>query len=219
MATYTDSFTGASANLSSPWIQGRSAGAAQLALDGSGNCRSGTTTTNDCVCLYNNTIGNDHYSQVIVGFNGATSDFVYLFTRVTPNSASWYEGNGTGYYFWSNGTTNTKIQYWNTNIAGLTVIDTANGLTFTAGDRIGLEVIGTTLKVYKNGVAITWTTSGTTSVTDSNVASGFPGIGLSVSAAGKTVDNWQGGDGAAPGPDVTFVPVGVTRTINSYAVI
>jgi hypothetical protein len=225
MATYTDAFTGASAQLTSPWVQGRSDNVNNwLSQNGSGACRSGVATTADCVCAYNNTVGNDQYSQVVVGFSGATNDFVYLFVRATV-VASWYEqtSGNLAYWFWSNGTSNTKLQYINTSINTLVSLDTANGTTFTAGDTLKLEVVGTTIKFYKNGAPITWTTSGTTSVTDNHVTTGFPGIGLSVSAAGKTVDNWQGGDVSAAVVDALewqypkgdVVPQGYRRGLDS----
>jgi hypothetical protein len=215
MAVYTEDFAGAAADLTTPWVQGRSFSNQYMARDGSGAGRAGTLTTGDSMASYNNTVGNDQYSQVTVNFSGASSDFVYLFLRAGVG-VNWEEGT-TGnfaYWFWSNGTSNTKIQYINDSINSLVVIDTANSFTFTAGDVLKLEVVGTTIKLYKNGTAITWTTSGTNFVTDSHVTTGFPAMGLSVSAAGKTVDNWEGGD-VSVATSVALTGVSTPATINS----
>jgi hypothetical protein len=67
----------------------------------------------------------------------------------------------------------------------VTLIETAaTGLTFAAGDRIGILVIGSFLRAYYNGVA-----QGT-GVTDATYsAAETPGINLV--ASGDTVDSWR----------------------------
>lgn len=59
---------------------------------------------------------------------------------------------------------------------------------FTDGDTFRLEVQGTTLRVYRNGVQI-----GADS-TDSNIASGRFGLSYSSTATSASADDWEGGD-------------------------
>jgi hypothetical protein len=60
--------------------------------------------------------------------------------------------------------------------------------TVANGDTLRLEVQGTTLRVYINGVQVGADT------TDSSIASGYPGIIYSSSAPSATADDWAGGD-------------------------
>ena len=56
--------------------------------------------------------------------------------------------------------------------------------TFLAGDIIKISVVGATVTVYKNGVALG-------SVTDTSLPAGSPGVGVYGNLA--TIDDWEGG--------------------------
>lgn len=75
------------------------------------------------------------------------------------------------------------------------------GTVWAAGDRVYLEVQGTTLVAKKNTTAGAGGTTVTTQ-TDANIASGRAGIAHSTSDVDAAIDVWQGGDfaGAAAGP-------------------
>lgn len=75
-------------------------------------------------------------------------------------------------------------------VAGTTTsLASGTGTTFTAGDTIALQVSGTTLTTYKNGVQFG------SPITDAAVATGNAGLGYSsTSSASDGVINFEGGD-------------------------
>jgi hypothetical protein len=78
---------------------------------------------------------------------------------------------------------------------------------FTDGDTLRLEVQGTTLRAYLNGVQIGADT------TDSSIASGATGIAYSsLTSATTLVDDFEGGDFVS-GPPETGIPQGVLRKV------
>lgn len=190
MATYTEDFAGAAADLTTPWVQWDTVISHPFRRDGSG-LGSPTLTSLDSGAIYNNTVGNDQYSQFVPQFNGPadTTKYIYLLLRA-PNTANSYLA-GSFYWFWSDGGSDTQILKTTNGAALATNIKTDNTFTYASGDTIKFEVVGTTLKVYKNGTVF----SGLT-VTDATIASGFPGMGAEGSVL-PTVDNWQGGDVSA----------------------
>lgn len=193
MATYTEDFAGGAASLTTPWVQWRNpVDGKDLQRDGSGQGRA-QINSGDCGAIYNNTTGNDQYAQAQPIWSPVSTDYFYLIVRSDLTGPD-IHNNGSFYIVWTNGVNSTLLRRINAGAA--TSLDTANGTTFVSGDTFKLEVIGSTLKVYKNGAAITWTTSGTTSVVDgSPIPSGFAGTGLfTASASTNKIDNWEGGD-------------------------
>lgn len=189
MATYTEDFAGATANLTTPWVQWRAGVNHSYKRNGSG-LGTNEATSNDAGAIYNNTVGNDQYSQMVPQFNGPGdgSKYIYLLLRSQNTADVYTSASGTFYWFWSDGGSDTKVLYTKTGAAAPTTIKTDNTFTFASGDTIKFEVIGTALKVYKNSTV--WAGL---SVTDAQIASGFPGIG-SWGSTLPTFDNWQGGD-------------------------
>jgi hypothetical protein len=185
MTIYTEDFAGAAADLTTPWVQ---IGQGTLRRNGSG-VGYVATTVDDAWVVYNNTTGNDQYSQIVPQFTGPGdgSQYIYLFLRSSATPTSPYY-DIRSYVFWSDGGSDTQIIDGGSGGAG--VIKTDNTFTFSAGDTIKFEIVGTTLKVYKNGTL--W--SGLT-VTDSALSSGKVGVGIL--GSGTTIDNWQGGDVSA----------------------
>lgn len=94
---------------------------------------------------------------------------------------------------------NIEIAKFNTSYTQLGGFFSAG---FTSGDVLRVEVSGSTITVYKNGVS-------QTTRTDSAITFGKPGISYSsIGGASNIVDNWSGGDlGAAAGLPATFDPI------------
>lgn len=185
MTIYIEDFAGSAADLTTPWVQLIAAN--PMRRNGSG-VGVPTTASSDSAVAYNNTVGADQYSQIVPNFTGPGdgSRYIYLFLRTAATADALYTENG--YWFWSDGGSDTQILYTVYGGGGGPFnIKTDNTFTFSSGDTIKFEVVGTTLKVYKNGTL--W--SGLT-VTDSHYASGKPGFGLYVSS-GATVDDWGAG--------------------------
>ena len=59
---------------------------------------------------------------------------------------------------------------------------------WTDGDTWELDVVGTTLRVCRNGVQVG------ADATDTNIATGSPGIGLSTTVTSASINDWEGGD-------------------------
>ncbi len=211
MAIYTEDFAGSAASLTTPWVQWRSSGLSRdLKRDGGGKGAAQAAGTTDNGAFYNNTIGANQYSQVQVGTwtISAGVNYLYLMVRcdlvATPTDI---HTSGTYYWFWSDGTSDTALI--EVTAGSGAVLDTANGTTFATGDVFKFEIIGSAMKVYKNGAAITWTTSGTTTVTDATIATGFPGVGLAIGdIAADLIDNWEGGDVGRVTKNTRSAPLG-----------
>lgn len=132
---------------------------------------------------------NDQYSAYILGGLSFLSNQYGVGAAVRSNgltdgSRSYYEvvvyadSSGPNYQTDVNKMVNGTV----TNLVSSTTPTWANG------DEVSLEVVGTTLTVKKNGVAL----GGVYTLTDSSLASGKPGLSGS---GGDTVyaDSWEGG--------------------------
>lgn len=115
-------------------------------------------------------------STTIVGFSSGTT---------YPGAAVRMDASGDCYYV-AVDSSNAYIQ----RLSGGTDIPIATRTSgaWANGDVIGLDIVGTTLQVLKNGAAYGATAS------DATLASGQPGLYLYGSAS---VDNWTADDGAA----------------------
>jgi hypothetical protein len=148
---------------------------------------SGTNVYSNAVgrnmVYYNATTGNDQYSQVA---HNAASSSRFVGAAVRISSAS----GGSGYfYYYGNGSrvvgkmvngTWTQIATCSCNI--------------TAGQILRIEVQGTTIRCYLNGVLDTNLTGGTGTFTDTSLSTGFSGVcGMDASSTPR-IDDWAGGD-------------------------
>lgn len=191
----SEAFTGGAGVLPNPsWVPWKNS----ISRDGSG---AGTVTTDnvDCISFWStatDTFPNDQYSQVVAGsgMGGGGGGFNYLYALVRVSGVF---ASGTAYWFWTDGVSDTQV------IKSIATVETtlasSAAVTATAGDTFKLEVIGTTLKVYKNGVLIPALTC-----TDAAVASGQPGCGaFQVAASGGNMkfDNWQADAAAGAAAD------------------
>lgn len=210
-----EAFAAGAANLPNPPWTDASTGGTHVATKGTGN--GGITTDRlDAMAFWNNdTFASDQYSQFVAKFSSATNTtnaYIYLTARHSGTYAAM-----TGYWFWLSGGDTAIAKVTGGSGASPTIIDTANGTSFVSGDVFKLEVIGSTIKAYKNGAAITWTTSGTTSVTDSSIASGgAPGTGgWGNTAISSTVlfDDWEGNNTAVAGNTLSGGPTLANVTV------
>ncbi len=64
-----------------------------------------------------------------------------------------------------------------------------NAWTFASGDVLKLQIIGTDVRVYVNGVIEPNLTA-----SDATLSSGFTGFAMYGTAASTHADNWAGGD-------------------------
>lgn len=149
---------------------------------------------NNAVAFYNAVVWPaDQYSEcAISGLSGTSTDGPGLVVRcdAAGNNFYWAVINADGDVTIAERVGGGGIS----NIASRTS-------TWVAGDVLRLEIQGTTIKVYQNGVQLG------ANITDASIATGNAGLAYGSGVDG-TIDNWAGGDFAAP---PTGVPVAWIR--------
>jgi len=136
-----------------------------------------------------NTFSNDQWAQIgIVDFSAPDSVQVGLVLRAAdPPTDTWYRISAR-----HNAAESTKIFRYNAGVT--TTVATENAVTWTSGDFLYSQMLGTQIIVKRNGITIITTT-------DANIASGR--IGLMIvegGTAGNTLaDSFSGGDLAVAG--------------------
>lgn len=182
----TDSFVGASGTLPDPpWHQQ----SATVTRDGSGNA---TATGSDITAVDDaNTYSNDQYSQfqIVTVSAGAYCEIIARGSLVARTFYAFYANTGSDCGI---------IKY----IAGASTFLKAVVTTLTAGDVMKIQVVGTTISVFKNGSLIT-------TQTDASIASGAAGIGFE--SSGKAT-NWQ-----ADNVGASAAPIGKLRAFTNQA--
>lgn len=152
-----------------------------------GNAINFSAGASDCAAWWDaDAFGANHYSQIAIATYPSSSFKHGVSVRHQSGAFTlYYFGAWTGVY---------EIGRFDAGSA--TVITTGLG-TPAAGDVMKLEVNGTTLTAYVDGVSV-----GTGSTTDggSAITGGAAGLVGYGSALAATLDNWEGGDvgGAAP---------------------
>jgi hypothetical protein len=199
MASATDTFGGSGA-LSGNWSMGRNSmvqssgeGLASLSGDWCSAFYTGITWTDD------------HYSEVTLhssAFSAAgTFPVAWVMVRMTNAGGGGHE-SAYALGLTPNGS-NTDVGLWRlsggANYNSFPIATLATNIAYAAGDIFRLQVVGSTLTAYQNGVQIG------TNQTDTNIASGgSPGFG-EISPFAAMVDNgidfWTGSD---VGGAVTF---------------
>jgi len=179
----TDSFTRANETpLAGNWGSNGGAGTFNL-------------TTNQVVLGTNNDVmarytpwasGNDQYSQAdITVVGGAAGSGPGVTVRMDTAGAT------TGYRLAVDSAGNYELGRFNTGT--FTSLRTG-ALSYVATTKLGLSIIGSTLKIWYNGIQV-----GTDIVDGRPVASGKPGIGYSGIITSIVIDNWDAGTtGATP---------------------
>lgn len=120
------------------------------------------------------TFADNHYSEVVFA-TGSANAFIGPAVRCSTGSG----GNYYGFYG------DTGSRYLIRVVAGTWTQLATLGTGFTNGDTLRLEAEGTTLRAYINGVL--WT-----SVTDSNLTSGAPGLTSWANNNSGRLNNWVG---------------------------
>jgi hypothetical protein len=190
MATYTEDFAGAAADLAAPWVQWKNA--TPMRRNGSGVAVPNVANS-DSGAFYNDSTGNDQYSQIVPQFNGPANGSRYIYLMLRGPSAADQYNTGVWYWFWSDGGSDTQVLRATAGAGSLSNLATDNTFTFSSGDTLKFEIVGTALKVYKNG-----SLHSALNATDGNIAGGKPGFGL-WGGGPPTADNWEGGDVAVAG--------------------
>lgn len=147
----------------------------------------------ECAARWNaDVFGNDQYAQaVLTDLSSGGGIAVGLAVRCdTGGAASYY-----AYY------TDTTISYISKSILGTVTQIGANRAVPAIGSVLRLEVIGTSITIYDDGVAMGITE------TDSALTSGSAGVSGFGSANFNRIDSWEGGNlsGGGGGP-TTPVP-------------
>lgn len=143
---------------------------------------------------------NDQYGQVAIS-GGATTDDDQSGVGVILR----YADSSNFYRIVANGRASSNVTVAKL-VTGTYTMLTQITQAFSAGDTLKVEVQGTTLRVYHNGTQIG------SDVTDSSLSSGDVGMYYSSTAAGMSVDNFEGGDVSAGGTNATVTAVVATGT-------
>jgi len=185
----TDNFNRANANpIGSPWTTASGESAMQIVS----NACTPSSTAADCGA-YHSTITwpNDQYSKAKLSVSGTAGSQAGAVLKVRQAS-----GARTCYQLEVDHAATLNVCISKV-VAGAFTSLTGFPVTqaWTDGDTWEIRAVGTTLKVFRNGVQVGPT------ATDNAIASGSAGIGYSSVETSCTIDDWEGGDfsgGLAP---------------------
>jgi len=184
LAIATDDFNRADGDVGSDWSASSSAGSSNKP-DVSSNQLKPQASGEDEIAYYSaKKFDYDQYSQVVFS-NVETSSSSGVVVRARANDWISYEKNTSN---------NLQRIIWY-NAGAFSVLGSYAG-AFADGDVIRLEVEGSTLRAYQNGVLrITVTNSGVFMDYDSGGAMVYAGVKLSESSTTlERMDNWEGGN-------------------------
>jgi hypothetical protein len=168
----TDNFDRADGGLGANWSS--ATGTTGYTIISNQAASSGSPSAEEAVFWNAESFAADQYSEVTFSTGSNSS---YIGPAVRCNSTS--GGNYYGFY----GDPNTR--YLVRVVNGVWSQLATLGTGFTNGQVLRLEVQGTTLSAYINGVL--WT-----SVTDSSISSGSPGLTSWANNNSGRLDNWTG---------------------------
>lgn len=175
MSFYTDAF-GAADGTSPPngnWTNGD----AGCQANGGGAASNADGTYGYCKYTGNTFAGNDLYSQVVMGGSRTGGPCVRM------------SGSDTTYLYDVDDSGASVSRLYSRVAGGYTDISPSGLTTYSGGETAKVQVVGTTLKVFKNGV------QEGTDVTDSSISSGVPGFMCRTKSGSLlTIDDWEGGD-------------------------
>jgi hypothetical protein len=179
----TDNFNRAS--LGSNW-QGLYTWDGNLTIQSSTLVR-GSGTANPARWNGSGTFSDNQYSSAtIVTFGGVDTSNYYLgcICRASGDVDSSATNTRDFYEFIVQDVSARRIELAKTVNGTRTILAFSATSSFANGDIISMEVEGTTLRGYRNGVLIL-------SATDSDLTTGKPGL---IGSDGTTMDDWDGGD-------------------------
>ena len=179
MAVYADDFNRADAALTTPWVN----------LEGvhsvSGN-KVVVGTISPSISYYNQTFTADQWAEADIVYVAGNGSTVSVAVRVNGSDL---------YYLWINGSAHVTISK---RVSGSYSDAGTAAATVAQSFKARLEVQGTTLRAYADGVLVL-------TVTDAAISTGLTGI-ISATAGAANLDNYRCGDGA-------YVPAGGTTPV------
>jgi len=191
MTTVTETFNFVENPLTTNWTNVLAT--ANFQSTASGAKRASLTATNGATMYKaaSQTFANDQRSTITFGSIVADDRMGVIVRAATTGGGQFYrayyhDGDGRVYiHLFSGGAVSTLVEQ-------------INSMTFANGDTLGLDVTGTTLRAYKNGVAIG------SGGTDATLSSGQPGMFyLDNNNNTGLISVWVGVDAAASGPNIT----------------
>ena len=180
MTVYADDFNRANAALTTPWVN----------LEGVHSVSSNKVvvgTISPTVSYYNQTFTADQWAEADIVYVPGNGSTISVAVRVNGSDL---------YYLWINGSAHVTISK---RVSGSYSDAGTATATVAAGFKARLEVQGTTLRAYADGVLVVTVTG------DASIATGRTGI-ISATAGAATLDNYRCGDGA-------YVPAGGTTPV------
>lgn len=182
----TEAFgAGAGVLANPPWTQQETA---TVNTDGAGRGKASAVDAVHDLCAFDNsnTYNNDQYAfQTIVSGLSNSNNYAIVYVRASGTGAS-----KNNYYLTTDGVNGAGHTAIGKYVSGTQteLLPLSPAAAFTSGDVMRIEVSGTTITAYKNGVAIG-------NVTDSGLASGAAGCGMFNQAANNVlIDTWEGGN-------------------------
>jgi hypothetical protein len=167
MAIATDDFNRAS--LGANWTNALGA----VVIDS--NTRAVCSVAGENDAFYNAlTFSADQYAQAVVTLS--TADWVGVCVRASANNSYVFYGS----------TSDWEITRWVSGVAGVIA---SGSWTASTGDVLRLEVVGTTLRAFRNGVLVSI-------ATDTSLSTGNPGVSFwgTNASFNAFADDWEGGD-------------------------
>lgn len=204
---FQEAFTGGAAVLANPpWTQANIGSSGKtLNTDGSGRgVASATDTTFDVMAFDNsNVYSNDQYGFVTaVGGLVSGTNYAEVMVRCSGSGASFQ-----GYQLIADGDVaspgHTDLLKW---VGGSSSVLFSFATSWAGGDVMRIDVVGTLITCYKNGVSI-----GTFNDTVSPITSGAPGCGVYNQVADTVVIDTFEGNSLGPAVVVAFVIPTKTR--------
>jgi hypothetical protein len=185
--TLLDSFTRADGALGANWTSCGGNAGYTVATNAAA---SSNASVEEAVFWNAASFANDQFAQVTIS-QMASNSYIGPAVRCSTGSG----GNYYGFY------ADTATRYIVRVVAGAYTSLATTGTGFSNGDVIRLEVVGTTISAYINGVL--WT-----SVTDSNLTSGSPGMTSWANNNSGRVDDFTAANLSSFVPRMTLLGVG-----------
>ncbi len=191
----SDAFNRAGPGLGSNWAQLYSAGAGDVQIyssDRIANDYTGLPGAGGAArWVGTGTFSNDQYSSLAIDVIADFASTTYNVGVICRASAD-TEGSRDFYY----ACVATSVSGGNYSVSfgkvvnGTSTLFFAGNVAFAVGDRIELEVEGSTIRVCKNGTAL----GGSFTTTDTALTTGKPGVTAAGSVSAIAGDDWEGGD-------------------------
>jgi hypothetical protein len=140
---------------------------------------------------------NDQYASLVLDF---IDDFISTAYNVGPICRASADTEGGRDFYWAAvacqaGGGGTWATSFGKIVNGVRTQFHSANVAWSVGDRIELEVEGTTVRLCKNGTPL----GGSFTTTDSALSTGKPGVHAAGSSAAIRGDDWEGGDITAAG--------------------